>query len=298
MSPEALLESPVDEFLAGSAPLARRLAPALCQRDASGASCAWYHGVWQDLRRIGLVTTARTNGAFFIETFRTLARAGAQRVLVSGCADQSVLAHLLYAWRQEGREPEVVVVDLCQTPLALCAWYAERAGSKVETRRSDILDFVPDAPFDLVCTHSFLTRFPPEGRHRLIAHWRACLRPGGAVVTVQRVRPSRPEPLVRHSPDEAQEFAERALSLARARASELDVAPETIAAAALEYALRRARQPVRSSEALRALFADGGFELARFDADDEGLRRRDQPAGPPDAASQRMRIVAIRRGDA
>lgn len=298
MSADALLESPVDECLSESAPLARRLAPALCHRDASGADCAWYHGVWQDLRRIGLVTTARTNGAFFIETFRALARAGARRVLVSGCADQSVLAHLLYAWRQEGREPEVVVVDLCQTPLALCAWYAERAGSKVETRRSDILDFVPDTPFDLVCTHSFLTRFPPEERHRLIAHWRACLRPGGAVVTVQRVRPTRAGTLVRFSPQEAQEFAERALALARAHAAELDVAPDAIAAAALDYARRRERQLVRSSEMLRALFTDAGFELARFEADDEETRSRDQTSGPPDATSQRIRVVALRRGDA
>ena len=96
------LESPVEEPLRESAPLARRLAPVLCRRDPqSGESCAWYHGVWQDLRRLGLVTTARTNGAFFVETFRELARAGHRRVLISACADQSLLAHLLHAFRAE-----------------------------------------------------------------------------------------------------------------------------------------------------------------------------------------------------
>jgi SAM-dependent methyltransferase len=290
---DARVESPVDERLAESAPLARRLAAELC-----GPDCSWYHGVWQDLRRIGLITTAATNAAFLLDAFREQARRGARRVLVSACADQSVLAHLLSAFRHEGVEPEVVVVDLCGTPLALCAWYAERVGAKIATRRSDILDFVPDAPFDLVCTHNFMTRFIAEQRPRLVARWRDCLRPGGAIVTVQRVRPTRAETLVRFSPSEAREFAERALALAQARAAELDVAPEAIAAAALEYARRRERQLVRTSEALGALFTDAGFELALFEADDEATRRRDRTSGPPDATSQRIRVVALRRGDA
>jgi SAM-dependent methyltransferase len=287
------IQTTVEEWLADSAPLARRLAPDLCARDPG---CAWYHGVWQDLRRIGLVTTARTSGAFFVESFRELAQRGARRVLVSGCADQSVLAHVIFGFRQEGVEPEVVVVDVCRTPLVLCAWYAERVGAKVATRHTDILDYAPDAPFDLVCTHSFLTRFPPAERPRLLAHWRACLRPGGAVVTAQRVRPSRQETLVRHSPEEAREFAARAFELARAQAAELDIPPAKLAAGALEYALRRAREPVRSEVELGALFAAAGFALARFDADaSPGL---DRPAGPPDAASRRLRIVAIRGEDA
>jgi hypothetical protein len=112
------------------------------------------------------------------------------------------------------------------------------------------------------------------------------------VVTAQRVRPSREETLVRHSAEEAREFAARALELARAHA-ELDLPPERIARGALEYALRRVREPVRSADELRALFSDAGFALARFDADDASLHV-DRPAGPPDAASRRMQIVAIR----
>jgi hypothetical protein len=219
-------------------------------------------------------------------------------VLVSGCADQSTLAHVLHAWRAAGAVPEVEIVDLCETPLAVCRRYAELEGAAVITHRSDILQFTPRRPFDVVCTHSFLTRFPVPQRPALLRKWESFLVPQGVVVTAQRVRPSRSETLVRHSPEEAREFAARALALAQAHAAELDVAPDAIAAAALLYAERRAREPVRSAEELRALFEACGYTLLRFD--DGGVQEaaRDALAGPPDAASRRMRIVARRGGDA
>lgn len=297
MTGGAYLAGRVDERIDELAPLARRLAPELCWRDPqTGEDCAWYHGPWQDFRRLGLVVSARINGDFFVETLRELARAGARRVLVSGCADQATLAHVLFAWRAAGAVPDVNVVDLCETPLAVCRAYAEREGVAIATHRSDILAFAPDRRFDVVCTHSFLTRLPMPRRPELLRKWRSFLVPEGVVVTAQRVRPSRSEQLVRHSPEEAREFAARALALARARAPELDVTPESIAAAALLYAQRRAREPVRTASELRALFEESGYTLLRFD--DAGVEemRRDALAGPPDAASRRMRIVA-RRGD-
>ena len=296
MTRETYLDGPVAERIAELAPLARRLAPALCRRDPqTGEDCAWYHGPWQDFRRLGLVVSARINGDFLVETLGELARAGARRVLVSGCADQSTLAHVLFAWRAAGAVPEVHIVDLCETPLAVCRAYAEREGAAITTHCSDILEFAPREAFDVVCTHSFLTRFPVPRRPELLRKWRDFLVPGGVVVTAQRVRPSRSEQLVRHSPEEAREFAARALALARAHAALLDVTPESIAAAALLYAQRRAREPVRSDEELRALFEGAGYTLLRFD--DGGVEEvgRDALAGPPDAASRRIRIVA-RRG--
>jgi SAM-dependent methyltransferase len=291
--------SPVIEPLDETAALARRIAPQLCHVDpVTGNRCDWYHGPWQDFRRLGLVTSARTNGAFFVEVLRERARAGARRVLVSGCADQSMLAHVLHAWRAERREAEIEIVDLCETPLALCRWYAERASTKVVTHRSDVLELAVNEPFDLVCTHSFLTRFEPSRRPLLLSKWRALLRPGGYAVTAQRVRPSRAERLVRHSPEEASVFAERAHALARAQLERLDVTPEAIEAAALRYARLRAREPVRSQEELRALFEAGGFGLRRFDTAGDEEVRRDALAGPPDPASRRVRIVAQREDGA
>jgi len=44
------------------------------------------------------------------------------------------------------------VVDRCDTPLALCRWYAERAGFEIDTRASDILRFQDAQGFDAIVT--------------------------------------------------------------------------------------------------------------------------------------------------
>lgn len=73
-----------------SAPLALRLAPRLCR------DCAWFHGLWQVLRLLGLNTTPEHHARFFRERLRRECRAlDRPRVLISGTADYSLLAHLL-----------------------------------------------------------------------------------------------------------------------------------------------------------------------------------------------------------
>ena len=63
----------VDEPLALSAPLAWRLAAALCRPDpTTGEPCAWYHGLWQYLRLMRLVDPLSNHAAFFREAFATL----------------------------------------------------------------------------------------------------------------------------------------------------------------------------------------------------------------------------------
>src|SRR6185503_18777380 len=101
------MSPPLEEPLRESAPLARRLAPALC---------------WVDPR----------TGA---------------------------------------RYPQVTVLDVCGTSVELNRWYAERAGAAVATVCSNVLTFAPAAPFDLICTHSFIGQFDPESRARLARNW-------------------------------------------------------------------------------------------------------------------------------
>src|SRR5262245_36311726 len=106
------VEAP-QEPLELSAPLARRLAPQLCHKDpASGESCAWQHGLWQYLRILGMNHSPRAHAAFLLEALAATARPG-MRVLVSGAADYSMLAHVLAATRAA----EVTVLDVCETPL-------------------------------------------------------------------------------------------------------------------------------------------------------------------------------------
>src|SRR5690606_34048480 len=70
----------VEEPLAESAPVARELAARLCRVDpGSGESCAWYHGLWQFLRLMKLVTTPEHHADFYREALGKAAREGESR---------------------------------------------------------------------------------------------------------------------------------------------------------------------------------------------------------------------------
>jgi SAM-dependent methyltransferase len=118
-------------------------------------------------------------------------------VLVSGSADYSMPAHALWAYRAEAAPLQLVVVDRCETPLALSRWYAEPTkaaihGTTLSTQRADILDHEGAEPVDVIFTNSFLGSFAPEQRPRLAAAWRRLLRPGGRLVFTNRLRPGAP----------------------------------------------------------------------------------------------------------
>ena len=285
-----------DEPLRESAPVAYGLAHRHCPSGPEG--CRDYHAMWQYFRQIGLLTTIGTNTDFLVATLRGLADADScRRVLISATADYGMLAHVLHAYRLAGVEPEVTVVDMCETPLALNRWYAERAGVTIHTCRANLLEYRADASFDLVCTHSFLGRLTPEVRAGVLDKWHEVLRPGGHVVTVARVRYGAPDGgVTRYEPAEIVEFRDRALALARAKEHELDLPAEAIADAAEHYAVSKRSRGFGSTGMLRALFEDHGFALERFDSGGEEERRRDRPSCPTLGwKSERFRIVAVRR---
>src|SRR5262249_10098924 len=83
------------EPLLESAPIAYRTALQVCPSNCSGADCTAYHAVWQYLRLAGTMRSMRVDGALFVAAAERLARGGGlQRVLISGSADYSMLAHL------------------------------------------------------------------------------------------------------------------------------------------------------------------------------------------------------------
>jgi SAM-dependent methyltransferase len=264
------------ELLRESAPLAREAAPRTCYRDPrSGESCAWNHGLWQYLRILGLITTPDDQGAFYDAAFgAAAAKVAAQvaadapsrapRVLVSGAADYGMLAEVLPAFRRRGIEPEITVSDLCETPLMLNRWYAERQGARIATVRSDAIDFRDERPYDVICTHSFLGQFTPERRPKLIGNWRRLLRPGGVVVTVNRIRPPTDDTSQRFSGGHAERFRDLVLRAAK-DAGGLGLEPDALARDAETYASHSGWHPVRSQEEVTALFERGGLRLERFE---------------------------------
>ena len=139
------LHTQLDAALSLSAPITWEQAPQSCYHDpATKYSCVDYHRIWQYLVLLGVMTSVRTDSAFLINTFSELAREGNnKRVLVTGTADYTMLAQVLYAYKQESKEVDVTVVDLCETSLASNRWYAEHTGSKIETIQENILSSSP-----------------------------------------------------------------------------------------------------------------------------------------------------------
>ncbi len=289
--------APVEEPILESAPLARDLAVRLCRRDPeTRENCSWYHGLWQYLRLMRLVVTPEHHAEFYWDALGSVANdSSAPRLLIAGTADYSMLAHVLALCSERKLEPDLAVTDLCETPLMLNRWYADRAGCPISTHRCDILQYPEARPFDAVCTHSFLGRFPPAERLQLLEKWRQLLRPGGRVITVKRIRPGSGAALTGFTEDQARAFQAKVLAAATALRGTLEVDPARLADDAGIYARRNRTWPIQSQEEIRELFERAGFEVDRLTC--APLVSTSPGAGAPTVlgGAEYVQIVATRR---
>jgi SAM-dependent methyltransferase len=263
-APTVALE--LEEPMVTTAPVVQTLAPVLCQGDhVSPEDCSWYHGIWQYLRIFNLVSTPTWHSEFYTGELEALARSGEfSRILISGTADYSMLAYVLWAYRNASTAANVTVLDLCETPLFLCKWYAKLVGSRVTAVSEDIFKYKPETPFDLITTDAFLTRFSPEERPELISNWKRLLRAGGQVVTTVRVEEGLAAEVVRTTPQQVTAFKSKALQEARRWQGFLGLSPEETASQAATYAERMISYSFRSVDELVHLLKDGGFDIDRL----------------------------------
>lgn len=299
-------------LLADCAALARGLAPELCTPDAEGGgSCAWYHGFWPYLRLLDYGSSPALHKTFYLDGLAPLASTPSARVLISGAADFAMLEVAREALAAGPHTPQFTVVDRCETPLALCRWFAEQAGFAVETRVADMLTFNPARSdparsdpgpgdlaegFDAIVTHSFLSSFPAEARPALARRWFALLRPGGRLLTINRVRGRDAAAAVPFSAQEAKTFVARLLDDLEGYRDQLDCAPAEIAALGEAYLSRKRSFPVRTREELAALFEDAGFTLECFADLEDANPGESRPVGPtlPGGATY-VKLIARRK---
>ena len=195
-----------EDLLAEAATLGVDWSRELCRHvTPSGETCAGYHGTWQFLRLFGIANAVQNDAAFFQEVIGAAVRRGARRILIAGCADFAMPAMALWACRREGVEPDLTVIDVCETPVRLNRWYAERVGAKLTAEAGDVLDYRAARPFDIVCSHFVVGLFAPEARPTLVARWRDLLAPGGLFATATRIAPDAPD-LERFSATQAHDF--------------------------------------------------------------------------------------------
>ena len=269
------------------AALARRTADATCRRDpATGETCAWYHGLWQDLRAIGLGSGVAHQTRFFTDAFAIVAEATrAPRVLVAGAADAAIVTAIFAACDALGVAPRVTVLDRCDTPLAMNARFAARAGRPIATIRADVFEHAPRETYDAIVAHSFVGYFVPETRGTLVAQWASMLRPSGSLAIVNRVRAGNPDAPMTFDPRESAAFCAAVEERLWATLSPAELAMQTARAAA--YVRNHRVHPLPEGE-LEAAFGAAGLRVVHRDiatADDP--RGRDVGGGVAVASNAR-----------
>lgn len=257
--------------------------------------CRAYHGVWQYLLLLDVIRGLRSDRAFLIQTLRERLRSERiERVLVSGTADYAMPACVLAAARLENQSPSITVVDRCATPLAISDWYARQVSADFETVQSDILEYRGAAPFDLICTHSFIARFEPEVRNRLLCHWRDLLRPGGWVLTSHRARPGLDAERVRYDDATIERFVASVRTAADNFAAPLGVSREDLLREARKYAQAKSNFNLRSGDEVAAHFTHNGFEIVARDELVSNSMTGDHPPVQASSGSYRVRLLARR----
>jgi SAM-dependent methyltransferase len=283
--------SAVEEPLAESAPIARDLAATYCAAEGSQAACHWYHSKWQYFRLIGLFSSIAGDDDFLLSSLGELAATGEHdRVLITGSADYGMLARVIQSYRNAGREPNVTLIDICRTPLELNQWLARREQISLEVIQGDVLQFVPDQPYDLICSHSFLGRFYGR-REKLSSAWGRLLRSDGRLVTTARIRPDI-DTVVGFSDSESADFASRAEKLAENCPFLGEVLPSQVAAWAREFARNKVIYPLKTSDELERILEQGRLRVVTVN---RVPGRADRKSSPDSGIrSERIRLVAAR----
>lgn len=222
--------------------------------------CAWYHGTWQWLRLLGLVSNPSWHGEFFQRTLQNACvDVERPRVLVSGCADYSMYAHVAAAL---GSAAEISALDRCRTPLVGTDWYAARAGLPAPAMlEEDALVHAPDEPYDAVVSDSFLPRFGPDELVSLLAAWRKTVRSGGVIVTTVRIH-DRGEVAASGRGDVADRWRQVALGSRSWWPQVSEVPVDELADRVTEFARRQERNAVFDARDLIELFTTAGFDDA------------------------------------
>jgi len=255
-------EGPRHQPLAESAGEMARLAERNCHGSyLNREDCLWYHGSWQFLRIIDMVSTPDWHSKFYETTISKAATSMSQkRILICGTADYGMLAHVVKALGEESLDDfELVILDSCLTPLRACEWYAERFNLNIRTFQGDARDMAfREDRFGMIVTDAFLTRFTQPNRKQIVKEWNRVLSKGGIVVTTVRLNSEKTK--ITGTETDIDRFVSRSREKALKQSFLLPCSFEDIEEMARDYAKRIVSYPL-SKEDLRELFTSEGFSI-------------------------------------
>ena len=153
---------------------AYRLAGRLC------GECRNQHALWTYLRLSRASTGAEQQESKLELQLRDFIAAGRQNVLVAGAQDTGLLT--LVARAGAGHDPNIVVLDVCQTPLELCGELAKTWALPVETIKQDLFDLDFKQRFDVVLVHGTLNFIAADRHAEVLRRLQRAMRPGGRLM--------------------------------------------------------------------------------------------------------------------
>lgn len=285
-------------LLANVAQLTRQWADTLCAQADDGAdTCRPYHRAWATLRLIGAISGARTDHEFFRQKFGAVAKMQPRaNVLIVGTADHAMLHMVLEAFRAEGADPLVTIIDRCATALAANAWYAQQVGAHATTQQADLRDLdAISGERDVIVTHSVFSFVQPEGFASLFSELHSKLKPGGRLIFAQDLSPDRRTgSRVRFSSEDTFRFQQRALACLAEHGEIPGLDKELVQELALGFALNKDIGAIAAAQDLLGPLSNAGFSLDLVEQAERSARVYRSSAPQQHERSLSLRVVATR----
>ncbi len=143
-------------------------------------TCRDLHALWPYIRLSRASTGIEVQASKLETLLGDLLARGLRRLLIAGSADTGLLA--LAARAGADHAMNIVVLDICATPLELCRKFAERRSLSISTVRQDLLDLDIEGRFDIVLIHGTLQFISADRRADAVARIHRAISPGGRLV--------------------------------------------------------------------------------------------------------------------
>ena len=159
------------------------------------------------------------------------------------------------------KEGSYSVLDLCQTPLFACQWYAKREKIEINTICTSIFDLKEHNKFDLICTDAFLTRFSKDDMRRVISVWYDALSDGGNIVTTIRIHDDKHICPETPADEDIELFRRKAFERSKIWGNAINYSQEQVSVMAETYARKMKSNSIGSREDVLQVFGETGFEI-------------------------------------
>lgn len=150
-------------------------------------ACRDLHALWPYIRLSRASTGVEAPGSPLEVELHELFAGGSRSVLIAGSQDAGLFA--LVSRAAAGRDIEVSVLDICETPLELCRTLAEKWSLSIETIGQDLCELNRQRQFDVVLVHGTLHFIAADRRIHALTRIQQALRPGGRLVLLFNTSP-------------------------------------------------------------------------------------------------------------